>query len=37
VTVRNGKGETREAWLETLEGYQFTMIAGVRGRARAGQ
>ncbi|MBA3872548.1 MAG: saccharopine dehydrogenase NADP-binding domain-containing protein [Anaerolineae bacterium] len=30
VSVRNGKGETREAWLETLEGYQFTMIAGVR-------
>ncbi len=28
--VRNAKGETREAWLETLEGYQFTMIAGVR-------
>jgi short subunit dehydrogenase-like uncharacterized protein len=30
VTVRNGMGETREAWLETLEGYQFTMISGVR-------
>ncbi len=28
--VRNGSGETREAWLETLEGYQFTMVAGVR-------
>lgn len=28
--VRNGSGETREAWLETLEGYQFTMLAGVR-------
>ena len=30
VSVRNGKGETCEAWIETLEGYQFTMIAGVR-------
>ncbi len=30
VMVRNGTGETREAWLETLEGYQFTMVAGVR-------
>ena len=30
VMVRNGKGENREAWLETLDGYQFTMIAGVR-------
>ncbi len=28
--VRNAKGETREAWLETLEGYQFTMVAGVQ-------
>lgn len=28
--VRNAKGDTREAWLETLEGYQFTMIAGVQ-------
>ncbi len=25
--VRNAKGETRQAWLETLEGYQFTAIA----------
>ena len=30
ASVRNAKGETREAWLETLEGYQFTMVAGVR-------
>jgi len=30
VSVRNAKGETCEAWLETLEGYQFTMVAGVR-------
>ena len=30
VTVRNAKGETREAWLETLEGYQFTMVSAVR-------
>ncbi len=30
VMVRNGTGDKREAWLETLEGYQFTMVAGVR-------
>lgn len=30
VMARNGTGETREAWLETLEGYQFTMISGIR-------
>jgi short subunit dehydrogenase-like uncharacterized protein len=24
--VRNAKGETRQAWLETLEGYQLTMV-----------
>lgn len=28
--VRNANGDTREAWLETLEGYQFTMIAALR-------
>jgi short subunit dehydrogenase-like uncharacterized protein len=24
--VRNAKGESRQAWLETLEGYQFTVL-----------
>ena len=28
--VRNASGETRQAWLETLEGYQFTAIAAPR-------
>jgi short subunit dehydrogenase-like uncharacterized protein len=28
--VRNTSGETRQAWLETLEGYQFTAIAAPR-------
>lgn len=26
VQVRNTKGETREAWMQTAEGYQFTML-----------
>ncbi len=30
AVVRNAQGEQREAWLETLEGYQFTAVAGVR-------
>jgi short subunit dehydrogenase-like uncharacterized protein len=32
--VRNAKGETRQAWLETVEAYQFTMLAGVRSVER---
>jgi short subunit dehydrogenase-like uncharacterized protein len=27
--VRNAKGETREAWLETIESYQFTAVASI--------
>lgn len=29
VIARNGMGDKCEAWLETLEGYQFTMVAAV--------
>jgi short subunit dehydrogenase-like uncharacterized protein len=32
--MRNQRGETAEAWLETLEGYQFTLIAGIRAVER---
>jgi short subunit dehydrogenase-like uncharacterized protein len=28
--ARDAKGATAQAWLETLEGYQFTVLAGVR-------
>lgn len=31
VCARNQEGVEREAWLETVEAYQFTAIAGVRG------
>lgn len=27
ASVRNAKGETRQAWMETAEGYQFTVLA----------
>ncbi len=30
ASVRNAKGETRQAWMETPEAYQFTVVAGVR-------
>jgi short subunit dehydrogenase-like uncharacterized protein len=28
--VKNEKGEEAQAWLETMEGYRFTAVAGVR-------
>lgn len=28
--VRNGRGETKEAWLETPEVYKFTALSGIR-------
>lgn len=31
VCARNEEGLGREAWLETIEAYQFTAVAGVRG------
>ena len=34
VQARNAKGDTREAWLETAEAYEFTAIAGVRAVER---
>lgn len=32
--MRNQRGETAEAWLETLEGYQFTMFSAIRAVER---
>jgi short subunit dehydrogenase-like uncharacterized protein len=34
VQARSATGETREAWLETVEAYQFTALAGVRSVER---
>jgi short subunit dehydrogenase-like uncharacterized protein len=34
VQARNAKGDTRQAWLETAEAYQFTAVAGVRAVER---
>ena len=34
VRARNATGDTQEAWLETIEAYQFTMKAGVRAVER---
>ena len=30
VNVFNDKGDNAQAWLETMEGYRFTAIAGIR-------
>jgi short subunit dehydrogenase-like uncharacterized protein len=32
--AENAKGESKEAWLESLEGYRFTAVGGVRSAER---